>query len=634
MLEVYDKELKKIAILENAVQLSEEIRINSVGYFYFSLPYNDTKVKYCKPFHFIRYNDGDFYRIMPKIVYRDENGLNTYQCEHAIITLIDKMLYGYHTVGGRGYYTDEVIRYVLAHQRVKHWQLDICEFNRQFEYGWEQESLLSALFSIPNCFADKHIWAYDFSTYPWKLSLKALDENAKPAAYVRNRKNLLSLEVVSDPTMLCTRLYPLGYGEGVNQLGIADINGGVPYLQSPQSIVNEYGIIERVWIDRRYEDAESLKAAAQAMLAELEEPMVQTTITLADLDKGVSGDDIHLGAVIRIIDTETDTDIKTYVTGITRAHGDIPSLNITISNKSTSIAETVADLADRQRIEQAYAQGATNLYSQSLQGNADSNSGLKLNFFIPSEMRIVNKVQAKIVIGQFRSYSSTTESGGGFFGTTEAGGGFHTTTEAGGGFFGTTETGVTAGWTTTQEWTSGWSDGDPINIYPDGGHNHGISHGTGLVTGVYVDEDGNADTSKVWFASSGEHDHFASIRNHKHIVVDEGHDHEVEIDDHSHDVEIEDHSHDVEIDDHEHEITPGIYMFGNPSAFTLFVNGVQKAVIQDTGDDIELTEYLVEDGSIPRGVWHEIEIRPNDLAYISIDMFIQGFIQSRGDNTV
>lgn len=625
MLEVYDKELKKIAILENAVQLSEEIRINSVGYFYFSLPYNDSKTKYCKPFHFIRYNDGDFYRIMPKTIYRNENGLNTYQCEHAIVTLIDKVLYGYHTVGGRGYYTDEVIRYVLAHQQVKHWQLDICEFNRQFEYGWEQESLLSALFSIPNCFADKHIWTYDFSAYPWKLSLKALDENAKPAAYVRNKKNLLSLEVVSDPTMLCTRLYPLGYGEGVNQLGISDINDGVPYLQSSQAIVDEYGIIERVWIDRRYEDAESLKAAAQAMLAELEEPVVQTTITLADLDKGVSGDDIHLGAVIRIIDTETDTDIKTYVTGINRAYGDIPSLNITISNKSTSIAETVADLADRQRIEQAYAQGATNLYSQSLQGNADSESGLKLNFFIPAEMRIVNKVQAKIVIDQFRSYSSTTESGGGFYGTTESGGGYYGTTESGGGFYGTTETGVAAEWTGTEIWEDGWASGSPINIYPDGGHNHGIRNGTGLIT---------EDEDTVWFASSGEHDHFAALRKHRHIVVDVGHDHEVEIDDHSHDVEMDDHSHDVEIEDHEHEITPGIYMFGNPSAFTLFVNGVQKAVVQDTGDDIELTEYLVEDGSIPRGVWHEIEIRPNDLAYISIDMFVQGFIQSRGDNTV
>lgn len=617
MLEVYDKELKKIAILENAVQLSEESRINSVGYFYFSLPYNDSKTKYCKTFHFVRYNNGDYYRIMPKTVYRDENGLNTYQCEHAIATLIDKVLYGYHAVGGRGYYTDDVIRYVLAHQHVKHWQLDVCEFNRQFEYGWEQESLLAALFSIPNCFADDYIWVYDFSTYPWKLSLKTVDKAAKPAAYVRNRKNLLSLEVVSDPTMLCTRLYPLGYGEGVNQLGIADINDGLPYLQSAPSIVDEYGIIERVWIDRRYEDAESLKAAAQAMLAELEEPLMQTTVTLADLDKGVSGDDVYLGAVIRIIDTETETDIKTYVTGITRRYEDVPSLNITIANKAVSIAETVADLADRQRIEQAYAQGATNLYSQSLQGNADSENGLKLNFFIPAEMRIVNKVQAKIQINAFRAYSQATLGGGGYFGTTESGGGYYDTTDSGGGYSDSTDSG--GGDYTT-------SGVDSYTGSSSGGHNHGISPGTRLAIWGGSNEDGLLEgNGYATWVKSGNHTHTVEIPDHRHSF---------EIPDHRHSLEIEEHTHDIEIEDHEHEITPGIFEFGNPSAFTLFVNGVQKSVVQDTGSDIDLTAYLVEDGSIPRGVWHEIEIRPNDLAYISIDMFVQGFIQSRGDNTV
>ena len=29
-----------------------------------------------------------------------------------------------------------------------------------------------------------------------------------------------------------------------------------------------------------------------------------------------------------------------------------------------------------------------------------------------------------------------------------------------------------------------------------------------------------------------------------------------------------------------------------------------------------------------------LEVRPDDLAYISIDLIVQGFIQSRGDNTV
>ena len=37
---------------------------------------------------------------------------------------------------------------------------------------------------------------------------------------------------------------------------------------------------------------------------------------------------------------------------------------------------------------------------------------------------------------------------------------------------------------------------------------------------------------------------------------------------------------------------------------------------------------------IPRGTWHSVEIRPDDLAYVSMDMYVQGFVQSRGDATV
>lgn len=40
------------------------------------------------------------------------------------------------------------------------------------------------------------------------------------------------------------------------------------------------------------------------------------------------------------------------------------------------------------------------------------------------------------------------------------------------------------------------------------------------------------------------------------------------------------------------------------------------------------------DNMIPRGSWLSLEVRPDDLAYISIDLIVQGFIQSRGDKTV
>ena len=87
---------------------------------------------------------------------------------------------------------------------------------------------------------------------------------------------------------------------------------------------------------------------------------------------------------------------------------------------------------------------------------------------------------------------------------------------------------------------------------------------------------------------------------------------------------------------HEHDITPGIYFYGSPRQFDLYVNGKKKATIVSTDTELDLTQYLVDTSSklIPRGSWLSIEIRPNDLAYVSIDMFVQGFVQSRGDATV
>lgn len=54
MIEVFDKTRRRVAILENAYAASESQKINSVWYFYFSLPYGDSKNEYCKPFYYVR----------------------------------------------------------------------------------------------------------------------------------------------------------------------------------------------------------------------------------------------------------------------------------------------------------------------------------------------------------------------------------------------------------------------------------------------------------------------------------------------------------------------------------------------------------------------------------------------------
>ena len=132
------------------------------------------------------------------------------------------------------------------------------------------------------------------------------------------------------------------------------------------------------------------------------------------------------------------------------------------------------------------------------------------------------------------------------------------------------------------------------------------------------------------FVWSGAHVHPA----HTHEIDD--HSHSVRIPSHSHNVTIPGHSHNITIPAHEHDITPGIYFYGSPKQFDLYVNGKKKATIVSTDTELDLTQYLVDTSSklIPRGSWLSIEVRPNDLAYVSIDMFVQGFVQSRGDAKV
>ncbi len=602
MLEIFDKNRRRIAIAENAYEVSEDQKINALWYLYFSLPFDDSKNEYCQPFNYVRCDEGQLYRIMPAATTIDETGGIAYQCEHVLATLLDNVLFGYHVVGNLGVYTADCINYVLDHQITKNWVLQDCEFRRQFEYGWEQETLLSALFSIASPLSG-YMWETDTSVYPWRLSLRNLGTRTMPELYIRHAWNMLSFEENQDPQQVCTRLYPLGYGEGVNQLSIASINDGVPYIQSPQSYIDKYGIVERIWIDRRYEDVESLLSAAQVMLAELQEPVRQFTIGFAELDSS-DYNVAKIGKRMRVEHPDTGEKIDTYITGIKHNRGDITTSAITVANRSTDIASSVADMADRQRIEQAYSQGATQLYAQSLQANCDSKNGAVINFYIPPEMRIINKVEVKVRVSSFRAYSKATDTEDAHTSTSTSGGGSNQTTTAGGGQ------------------TSSATALESSNVLPNqttgqAVHNHGIADSTRL---AICDESKNI-TGFIHWVPSGAHTH----PEHTHTVQD-----------HSHNVTIPSHSHNVTIPAHGHEITPGIYFYGSPKRFDVYVNNRLRTRVEKLDEELDLTPHLVDEDSklIPRGQWLSVEIRPDDLAYASIDLYVQGFVQSRGDATV
>ncbi len=623
MIEIFDKSRRKVAILENAYGVTEREEINSVASLTFSLPDTDDKNKYCQPFHFVRHDGGQLYRIMAPAGTRSDTGSITYECEHVIATLIDDVLFGAHVVGNIGVFTRDSIQYVLDRQTERRWVLGECDFSRQFEYGWENENLLAAMFSIPNRFVQPYMWTYDTSVFPWVVNLKLIDEGAKPQFYIRAGKNLLQRDFTSAAQDVCTRLYCLGYGEGINQLTIADVNGGVPYLQSPQEYIDKYGLITRIWVDRRFEDAASLMERGQAILSELQDPRLSVTVSAADLYQMTQAD--YDKAEIGRITMLADDDIKTYITGITRNWDTPGDMQLTLATKPVDVASSIADLADRQRIEQVYSQGATQLYGQSVQANATPDIGAVLNFWIPDEMRIINKVLAKITLDRFRSYSRSTSGGGATTSTSSSGGGGSTTSSSGGGTY--SSTAVDGGSTQTSESGGGVSR----TIALEGG----LSASAGTSTGYTGRSEGHTHTVPVGLGHKHNisHSHSFSIPDHTHRVSIPSHSHSFQVGAHTHSVSIPSHTHSVSIPAHTHGIEQGIFEFGGANGATIRVNGQEKGAM-GTDHDVDLTEWLLnEDGKIDRGRWHKVEVVPDDLAYVTIDIYIQGFVQSRGGST-
>ena len=631
---VFDLNRKKTAVLQNAFNITETQELNNIYTLSFSIPSDDIKTAYIQPFHFVRYSEnGQLYRIVNTTLDDNDTSILNVTCEHAIATLCDNVMFGAVQYGGTGIKTREVISYILSKQITKNWVLGECDFEYQYEYNWEQENLLNALYSIPKEFTNAYKWTFNTLSYPWRINLKKIDQTAKPEYYLRAKRNLLGSSTGKDYADVCTRIYPLGYGEGVNQLTIKDVNNGVPYLNASASAIVQYGIKEKVLVDRSFESAESLKAYAQTVLDNLQTPGLTRNFNVVDLYPitSVDIDNAEVGKVCKL----TEDGTIAYITKTVRVLDEAGNLSIDLSTKVTDVVETIADLADRVRIESVYSQGATQLYQHSKDANATPSKGMILSLSFPSEMKQINKVLLRMQLKKFRAYSQTTSSGGGSTQTSSSGGGTGSTSASTGSS--TISANVTSGtaWQYDQfEYAyTGAATGSAKNTGNDITVDNSSKYGT---TGSPNTTTFSGHTHSYTRNYTHYHSYTISIPALAISKQQLAHSHSVKLSgvgSHSHSFSLGSHTHSVTIPAHTHSITPGIFESGNPTGFDIYVGGKKKntSIISSTSFNDDITQWLVNsDGLIPRNSWIDIEIRPNDNAYIVSSVFVQGFVQSRG----
>lgn len=620
---IFDRNTKRLAYLENAMSAGYQLAVNSLWTASFKLPASDPKNAFCQPLNYVEIYDGDervdLFRIIEEDLSRSDEATRVYTCEHVLATLLNDVLFQYHQYGGTEIYTADAINYVLDHQTAKNWKLGRCDFNRRFEYNWENTNLLAALFSIPECFDVDYLWEWDTTTYPWTISL-VMPSNALMSE-IRYRKNMTGIHKTVDATGIANRIYALGYGEGVNQLTIKGVNNDVPYLEDAASIA-KYGLCPSIVVDGRYEIAENLKAYAARLLKELKDPYISYSVSAIDLYR-LTKDRISRfrpGEIVRVVDESDNLNLRTRIVNVEKSdvHGNPGNVTITLANKEKDIAVSISDLQNRALINETYAQGATNQQIYNFADNADPEHPAILKIFVSSSTVRINKMSLNIEFEAFRAFEKTVKSGGGQ--TTSSGGGSTATSSSGGGANTSTSNG--GGRTVTSQ-SGGGSTESTVN---SGTYNTNDVTPTGSATLL--------DSGKIALNMEAHHhqmfhSHDVTIPAHRHNVSVPAHSHDFSVPAHSHTVDIPAHTHNVEA--HTHDIEFGIYEGETATSATIIVDGTEMPTISDY-DDINIIDYLATDdsGKITRNTWHTIKVKPNKMSRIVGAVFAQTFCASRG----
>lgn len=682
-----DRENKKVhtlAYLENAYEIEYTQALDTVSTCSIRLPADDPKAKYLDPNNLIEIEDNGesvgLFWIEQIIKVKEANSIYYNVIGyHAINSLSRILLFGLHQYTGLP--VSETIQ-ALLETEAEHggrkqvdWDFGGSDYDNVIDYSFENVSVYSALQSITKNWKEPNMWVYDTSVYPFKVSLRRMSNEI--TSRLHSGYNLLELSVEDEYLAMANRYYALGSGEGVNQVNLLyakDLESETEaqnehyYVENAGSI-EKYGLRESILVDRSITEPSLLLLAANEKLDYYSrlDPIIK--VRAADVWEETCQPIDHFvpGQVCRIIEPELDYDepwriIRRTKPDLTGKPGDV---ELILGRMYNTIANAIDKVYNRDQEEKRTSQGATNCYGYSVQDNAgtDQNGNIDpvvLRFRLPDDLLNVNKCVLDWQTENFRTYSQGASSGGG----TTIGMDTDTTTAGGGGTTIGIDTDVSSSTTADAVVTSGEVQDEFTFSNPSGEPWQKGSSNTRW--SCYLPEDdpkrldeepyyiseesGDAMTPVFYYTAGSGSERWRTYTNiykhdhpHHHNVTVKGHNHKIP---HTHilgnHVHRMPHTHTTP--DHTHNLEYGIYK--EP---TLAVSGIRVEVdgaILDgvyglDKEGLDIIPYLRMSGDrIDRGM-HTIKFYPvasgtsnKALCRISAQVFIQCFLQSRGDYVV
>jgi phage minor structural protein len=297
-----------------------------------------------------------------------------------------------------------------------------------------------------------------------------------------------------DPADVVTRVIPLGYGEGINQLDIKAVNGGIEFIEDATAMA-KYGVIEGLVTNKDLQNASTLKIYGETVLAEKKQPKL--IIDTAMVDRSVlvqySMEKYGLGDTLQVVADIVSINVSARVIERERDLINSPwDPTLTISTRTITLSDQMIDLKQRNLTLEQAPQGNTCIFPIQAAENADLGNPIRLDLDIPAETININRVSINLHGRKYRAYEKGMAAGGSSSSTTATSSSGGSSTPTSDPSSATSTDASSASSTAGEDPHRHWKEGDPPDPDRTGWavttHNHSIphTHGIGHTHGVSI----------------------------------------------------------------------------------------------------------------------------------------------------
>ena len=257
--------------------------------------------------------------------------------EHGVVVLRDAYIKGEGSLEGT--FRDivsELLKYQVAEYEAGFlFELGVFPSTPKIKIKYNNDSIFDLLRQACEKMVD-YMLVIDQSALPWKIGCKAIESS--PIAEARFNRNLSSVVVDVDDSLLCTRLYVVQENEdGTNKIKHYDSN-----------TISSYGVIESVYEPPYGATDASIEEYATEFLERYKEPATAIDVEAQDIYKATaeSVDKIELGKTLRCCMPDYGVTVDNKIVSIT--YKDVLSrpdaVVVSLKNRQKDLADVIKEI--------------------------------------------------------------------------------------------------------------------------------------------------------------------------------------------------------------------------------------------------------------------------------------------------